>query len=48
MSREALKELERDGTLPLAIDADFERFISACEPHRRLRLEHRADSHGKT
>src|ERR1700687_6113704 len=28
MSREALKELERDGTLPLAVDADFERFIS--------------------
>jgi len=28
MSREALKELERDGTLPLAVDADFERFIA--------------------
>ena len=28
ISREALKELERDGTLPLAVDADFERFIA--------------------
>src|SRR5471030_3215517 len=28
ISRDALKELERDGTLPLAVDADFERFIA--------------------
>jgi hypothetical protein len=29
ISRETLKELERDGTLPIAVDADFERFIAA-------------------
>ena len=28
ISRETLKELERDGTLPIAVDADFERFIA--------------------
>jgi hypothetical protein len=29
ISRETLKELERGGTLPIAVDADFERFIAA-------------------
>jgi TnpA family transposase len=29
ISRETLKELERDGTLPIAVNADFERFIAA-------------------
>jgi hypothetical protein len=29
ISQETLKELERGGTLPIAVDADFERFISA-------------------
>ena len=29
ISRETLKELERDGTLPIAVDADFGRFIAA-------------------
>src|SRR5205085_4461931 len=29
ISRETLKELEQSGTLPIAVDADFERFISA-------------------
>ena len=29
ISRETLKELERGGTLPVAVDADFERFSSA-------------------
>ncbi len=28
ISRETLKELERRGTLPIAVDADFERFTS--------------------
>jgi hypothetical protein len=28
ISRETLKELERDGILPIAVDADFERFIA--------------------
>jgi hypothetical protein len=37
ISRETLKELERDGTLPIAVDADFERFISA----RRALLDER-------
>jgi hypothetical protein len=37
ISRETLKELERDGTLPIAVDADFERFIAA----RRARLNER-------
>jgi hypothetical protein len=27
--RETLKELEQGGTLPIAVDADFERFSSA-------------------
>ncbi len=38
ISRETLKELERGGTLPIAVDADFERFISA----RRALLERTA------
>ena len=29
ISRETLKELERGGTLPIAVDADFECFIAA-------------------
>src|SRR5215469_13564875 len=29
ISHETLKELERAGTLPIAVDADFERFIAA-------------------
>jgi hypothetical protein len=29
ISRETLKGLERGGTLPIAVDADFERFIAA-------------------
>ena len=37
ISRETLKELERDGTLPIAVDADFERFIAA----RRVLLSER-------
>src|ERR1700719_3971893 len=37
ISRETLKELEQGGTLPIAVDADFERFISA----RRARLNER-------
>src|SRR6202521_5011116 len=37
ISSETLKELERDGTLPIAVDADFERFISA----RRALLDER-------
>src|SRR5258705_893425 len=37
ISRETLKELEQSGTLPIAVDADFERFISA----RRARLNER-------
>jgi hypothetical protein len=37
ISRETLKELERDGTLPIAVDADFERFISG----RRALLDER-------
>jgi hypothetical protein len=28
ISRETLKELEQGGTLPIAVDADFERFIT--------------------
>ena len=39
ISRETLKELERDGTLPIAVDdADFERFIAA----RRVLLDRKS------
>ena len=37
ISRETLQELERDGTLPIAVDADFDRFIAA----RRALLDER-------
>jgi hypothetical protein len=36
ISRETLKELQRAGTLPIAVDTDFERFYrcSSCSPQR--------------
>src|SRR5205085_6947042 len=38
ISRETLKELEQSGTLPIAVDADFERFIYASREHLDERL----------
>ena len=37
ISRKTLKELQQSGTLPIAVDADFERFMAA----RRALLDER-------
>jgi Caspase domain len=37
ISRETLKELEQDGTLPIAVDVDFERFIALNVEAKRQR-----------